>query len=433
MNLREISASDTIGTRLLPVAVIREQRLYLDRFCRDGPGSPFLPAYVQQVGGHYLATTPVFPALLAVPVYVVPVMLLEVDVRLVNLLSKLSGSLFAALSVAVLYLALRPLGSESGALGGALAYAFGTSTWSVSSQGLWGHGPAQLFLAAALYWAVRGEEAPRYRAGLGLAAGLMFASRPQTTGLVGLALVAHALYADRRWGLRCGVVFAGVVLAVFGYNLAAFGSIQGGYARLNVAYMPIFKVPGMWSTPLLQGLLGLLVSPSRGLLVYSPILLFAFAGILLSVRRGERPLCRFLAAGFTASLLTLSAYSFWWGGHSFGPRLLVDFLPVLAVFLAVAWPKVERRPVLQVVWMLLFAASVGVQLVGALYYPSPHAVDWNKSPVDIDLARDRLWDWSDTQLGRLLRNGPPAVGFDNWPSRVCGPWRASSVAVPESG
>jgi hypothetical protein len=62
-----------------------------------------------------------------------------------------------------------------------------------------------------------------------------------------------------------------------------------------------------------------------------------------------------------------------------------------------------------------FVISVLVEAVGAFYYPSPRVVDWNTSPADVDLAHERLWDWRDPQLLRLLRNGPVSPGFRTIP------------------
>lgn len=152
LNMREISAADTIPARLLPVALILEHRLTLDGFFRDYPVGAPLPYWAQYVDGHYLSSYPILPALLATPVYFVPVSFLGgASWTLINALAKASATLFAALSVVFVYLAVRQVDPGAPACGIALLYAFGTSTWSVSSQGLWGHGPAQLFLALALY------------------------------------------------------------------------------------------------------------------------------------------------------------------------------------------------------------------------------------------------------------------------------------------
>ena len=417
-NFREISASDTVGTRLTAVAIVLEQRLFLDRFFRGYPTDRRLPNWMQYVRGHYVSATPLFPALLAVPVYLLPVRLLWVDPPLINLLSKVNGSLFAALSVAFVYLALRHLAPKSVAVVIALVYAFATSTWSVSSQGLWGHGPAQLFLAIALYCLLRGEAHPRALEWAGLAAGCMFASRPQTTGVIGAAVVACALSRDRRRGIRCLLWFAAAAGGVLAYNAWMFGSLQGGYYRLNETYLPIYGVQGVWTASVGTGLLGLLVSPSRGLLIYSPVLVFAFVGAARSIRDPRRRMLGLLAAGFGGSLLMLGGYAFWWGGHTYGPRLTADFLPILTLFVAVAWQGIEGSRVRIAVFCVLTAVSIAIQAIGAFYYPSPPHLDWDKTPVDVDLAHDRLWDWRDTQIGRLLRNGPHPLGFGGWPSFV---------------
>ncbi|HSE95971.1 MAG TPA: hypothetical protein VLD61_08765, partial [Methylomirabilota bacterium] len=79
-----------------------------------------------------------------------------------------------------------------------------------------------------------------------------------------------------------------------------------------------------------------------------------------------------------------------------------------------------RSGLLGTVFAALFAVSVAVQLVGVLYYPSPRAVDWNTSPRNVDFAHERLWNWRDSQLERLLRNGPRPPGFGGETSQAKG-------------
>ena len=135
LNLREISSQDTIPARVLPVEVLREHRLDLDRYFRDEQLRAHPPYWVQHVGGHYVSSYPPLPGLLALPIYVLPVTFLDGDSwPLINALAKVSASLFAALSVLFVYLAARELGEPASALGVAVIYAFGTPTWSVASQ-----------------------------------------------------------------------------------------------------------------------------------------------------------------------------------------------------------------------------------------------------------------------------------------------------------
>lgn len=411
VNLREISSQDTIPTRVLPVMLIEEHHLNLDRFFRDYPAGRPLPSWVQRVGEHYLSPYPVLPALLAVPVYFLPVRLFGGDSwTLVNLLAKLSATLFAALAVLCVYLALTRLTRPPVAVGIALVYGFGTSTWSISSQGLWGHGPAQLFMAAALYCALRGETASRFYDAVGLLVGLMLASRLQTAP-IGATLLAYVLHRSRVHGTRATLWTGLTVLPFLVYNWWTFGSPWGAYAQVNQLHAEFDHVDGIWLTPLGQGLLGLLFSPSRGLFVYSPVLLLTVVGMVLAVRDHRRVVFGYLGAGLVVSLVVLSKYSVWWGGHSFGPRYLTDLLPLLVMFLAPAWERFEHVRPARAGLVVLFVVSLVVQLVGVFYYPSPRDRDWNTSPQNINATQDRLWDWRDTQLLRLLRNGPSPTGF----------------------
>lgn len=419
-NVREISSQDTIPTRVLPHEVIAHGRLDLDRLFQDWPATAPLPYWVQRVGSHYRSNYPVAPAILAVPIYLVPV-LLGADGSWVwlNLLSKLAASLFAAASVAFVYLAACALArrlaiSEGSALAAAVVYAAATPTWAVSSQGLWGHAPAQLCLAVGLWVALRPGSGPAALGLGGLATALMVASRPPTAWL-GLAIGAYLLRV-RGPGVWPFLALGGAIgLAAFGYNVWTFGSLQGGYAELHGTHARWHGVEGAWSAAgLPEGLMGLLVSPSRGVFVYSPVLVAAFGGLYRGFRSRDAFL-RWLAFGVGGSLLGLGVFTVWWGGHSFGPRLLADVMPALVLGIVPAWPALQRSRPLRWLLGVAFAASILIQAVGAFHYPSPRGVDWDTSPRDVDHAHERLWDWRDPQLLRLLRNGPATPGFRTGP------------------
>ena len=409
-NLREISSQDTIPARVLPVAIVQEQTVALDMFFRDWPSGTPLPYWVLRVNGHYLSRYPLLPGLLAVPVYAVPVTLLGGDSwARINVLAKLTASLIAALSVALVYLAAARLGPDTVALAVTLVYALGTSAWSIASQGLWGHGPAALFMALSLVCLLHSDERPWLLDAAGVAAGLMLASRLITV-FVAVAVFGCALGYDRRRGVRALAWCALVAAPFLAYNLWMFGSLEGGYAQIHADFRAE-GFSGTWTTLPWVGLAGLLVSPSRGLLLYSPILLATLLGIGPALRQGpHRRAFAWLVGGLAVSVLVLSTYSVWYAGISFGPRLFTDFMPAMVLFLVPAWRTLESRRSLAAVATLLFAVSVGVQVVGAFYYPSPRDVDWNSSPRGVPLNK-RLWSWQDTQLERLVRNGPHPLGF----------------------
>ena len=419
-NVREISSQDTVPNRVLPYELIRHGRLDLDRLFRDWPATAPLPFWIQHVGAHYRSSYPLAPALLAIPVYAPPVLLGAGDSWVVlNALSKLASSLLTALSVAFVYLAARDLSrregaGESAALMTAAVYALATPTWAVASQGLWGHAPAQLGLAACLWALLRPGTS---RAGLllaGLAAGVMVASRP-SAGLVAMVIAGYAVLSCGRAGLFCGGALGAVLAIVAAHNLAVFGSLQGGYSELHRTHAEHHGVASAWGGSIGAGLAGVLVSPSRGLFIYAPVLLFPAAGLVawLVRRRGGVLMCAALAAA--VGIATIAPFSVWWGGHSFGPRLLADVLPAMVLGLVPIWPMIRRRALVRGLFALAFAVSVLVEVVGAFYFPSPRAVDWDTSPQDVDFAHERLWDWRDSQLLRLVRNGPARPGFRTAP------------------
>ena len=167
--------------------------------------------------------------------------------------------------------------APAGAWPATVLFAFGTCLFSVASQSLWMHGPAVFWLCAALYLLTgeRAEEASRLFAS-GFALGLAVLARPSTAFFA--AATVTALVARGRWRNAAVLALGGVIPAVclFSYNWHYFGNIAvGGYQEVDWASRP----------PLWMGLGGLLVAPSRGVLTYSPALLFAIHGAVCLWRR----------------------------------------------------------------------------------------------------------------------------------------------------
>ncbi len=99
------------------------------------------------------------------------------------------------------------------------------------------------------------------------------------------------------------------------------------------------------------------------------------------------------------------------GGGWFWPEQafkdLVVSMILFAVLLAAAldWSLRRARPMLGV-FALAIAASIVLQVVGAFAFPS----SWNLSPRNVDRAHERLWDWTDTEISRCLKEGLKSRG-----------------------
>ena len=78
-------------------------------------------------------------------------------------MEKLTASFLAALSAALLFLLLRRRATPSIAMLLTVAYAFGTTTWVISSQALWQHGMAQLLVIGLMLLLTATCTVPRAR------------------------------------------------------------------------------------------------------------------------------------------------------------------------------------------------------------------------------------------------------------------------------
>ena len=278
----------------------------------------------------------------------------------------------------------------------ACLYAFATETWTISSHALWTHGGTTLAVTASLYCLLRASESsPRrvYWLLTGLFGGLAYAIRPTN------ALFLLAAGASLAWGRRFKeLCFFSLfpLLAVTltsAYNVWVFGHVLGRYTALLDG--------DFWA-----GLTGILFSPGRGLFVYTPVFLFSLAGDFAWLRdRRLRHSPVYTAAILFAvfEVLVVSWWREWWGGHCYGPRLLTDVAPSLALLTIPALHQVRRTVALRAVFAATLVASVSIQAVGAFCYPNSR---WDETPVAVGQDVARLWDWRDSPVARSLAAGP---------------------------
>jgi hypothetical protein len=292
----------------------------------------------------------------------------------------LASVIVAAAAAAVFFVVLGRSGSRAAILI-ALVFAFATPAWSTGSRALWMHGFSMLLLPAGLLCMTRNRW---------LAAGAVFALaffvRP--TNAIPLAFAGvWALRLSRKHALRfllgvlpVAAVFTAISLQTYGTLLAPYSFVQ----RAATASLSIHPRLG-------EALLGNLVSPSRGLFVYSPVFLFSLYGIWLWTRsKDTRPAAMWVAAVTIAHYLLISSYEDWFGGHSYGPRYFSDLASLFAIALAPAWIAL-RKPA-RLLFCAALAASVFIHAQGAWCWP---CVDWNSNPARIELSPHRLWDWFD--------------------------------------
>jgi len=258
-----------------------------------------------------------------------------------------------------MYLLLRRRLSRLDATLLTLAFAFGTGTWSTSSQALWQHGTAELLAVGTLWFLDREELSTGSLLAAGALAGLMAANRPPDL-LFTAALGVYALIRTRWravWYAAAAAV-PGLLAAV--YNLVMFGRLGGGYDAIGLTGGDFF------AHPVFRGVAGLLVSPGRGLLVYSPFFLFLPLFFhRLWADRSRRTLTLCVAAGVLLQLL-LYAASDWRGGYCYGYRFLTDMVPFL-IWLLAPVPATLGRPA-RAAFLACCLFAVYAQAIGAFKY-----------------------------------------------------------------
>ena len=186
LNFREIGATDTIPGLFLPSSILTEGEFNLDKFIplfradRTLRQTAEFGGGIQWKGDQLLSSYPVGGAILATPVYALPVALgwLE-DWQDHRIAGKVAASLLTALSAAFLFLAARKLASDGVALVVAIAYGVGTNAWTVASQSMWQHGPGMLCLSLGTLLALQLDERPRplVAASMGIVLGMAVVCR----------------------------------------------------------------------------------------------------------------------------------------------------------------------------------------------------------------------------------------------------------------
>jgi len=173
------------------------------------------------------------------------------------------------------------------------------------------------------------------------------------------ALGVYGLFWAGRRAALVAVAALAPLFAVLYYNLTVVGAITGAYQL--VGHADLFFAHDMSS-----GLAGLLFSPTRGLLVFSPFLLFlVFTWKYLPREPAERGLTLAMIAGVIAEILLYSKID-WRAGVSWGPRFLTDFLPMLIWLLAPIVGALHRRG--RACFVTAVVIAIAIESVGAFAY-----------------------------------------------------------------
>ena len=419
-NGREIGTYDTQPTKFAARELLLRGTLALNHVVGTFPQLLERPGFRLARDGRYRSAYSPVPAVAAAavmwPFWTTGI----VDVRAPlapSLMSALSGSFFVAFAVALAFLLARLELTRGRALAVALAFGAGTGLWSTASQTVWQHETAIFGLTLAVLCAclVDRGPAPGERSGLAVAAicvlaglglGIAAGSRMQLLAAIAVLLAGTFVRGGWRSGVPTALGTAAILVPVCAANIHWFGDPLGAAPMLEDLHEAVHATTGTFSLSA-GGFTGLLFSPNRGLLVFSPIVAMAGLGLPAVLRaRAQSPLVICTIAAW-AQFTLYASYVVWWGGHTYGPRYMLDVLPLLLP-LGIAGAAAVHGRIRPTFAAAAFVWSVTVAAIGAFNHPEGR---WNNDPYDVDRHHDRLWDWRDTQIVRAWHAGPSPQNF----------------------
>ena len=148
-------------------------------------------------------------------------------------------------------------------------------------------------------------------------------------GLLGLPI--YLFLKKRHWLVAITPLIGGIILVLIYafYNYIQFGNSLslGQNSMFNVLSEPLAKTASSQGMPLIGGLLGLLASPGRGVIWYSPCVILGLVGFRYA--RKSKFLEALVIIVFSFHFLVINSGSWWMGGWAWGPRYLLPIFPLL--------------------------------------------------------------------------------------------------------
>jgi hypothetical protein len=327
------------------------------------------------------------------------------------MIEKMLSALLMALLICIVFRTALLLLNVEASVVIALGFAFGTQVWSTATRSLWSHTWFILLGGAALGVILRAESQDRKIPPIFLATILSWMYFVRPTGAIPiLCVTAYLLIYHREAFVAFAITGALWFGAFVAYSWFTFGEVIPGY----------YFASRLQFHGLATALAGVLISPSRGLLVYVPTILFIF--YLIARYWNELPYRQLVGLSLTIIVLhiiSVAGYPNWWGGGSYGPRLTTDLLPWFALLAIVGCAGAKRASSSILSGMeagaafALLALSIAINARGALSVYAHHV--WNLEMV-IDHHPERAFDWSYPQFAAGLIDPPDYVTW-RYPSQ----------------
>lgn len=411
-NNKATAAGDGWSNSQLAFNWLLDNSLNFDAFRDAFPLGKMPHALTEAPNGHLTSSYPIGPSIISFPLYFIFSVYLKFsdwlyhvstqlnlsglsigttipditdpDFRIYRVnFAKVAATLSTSLSVVIFYLAARLKFNPFIALTVTFVFAFATGTWVDSSQAMLQHGFSNLELVSIILCLLKANRSEGQKRRMllviaGFFAGLLPGTRPPCA-LFSITALIYSVYVYRQEALYfligcLSFLFSAIWnIYYFGFSLKSF--IFGGYVSHAEG---TFASTAYLFTPqqLLRAFLGLSISPSRGLLVFSPVLFFCLYGIYKVFRLRhyqDEALFACLSIATLAVLLQYFFYTVWIMGL-YGSRFVLDIIVLpcylLAYFLSSLMDDLQRqktfwRVALLSAFFITLLYSTSVQAIGA--------------------------------------------------------------------
>lgn len=384
LNKQILQSEDFISTATIPFSIIKERNMDLNEYYLllienyPNPDDPMLiPYYLKPVGDKLYSFFPSFTAILVTPLYILPSLYgYNKSIEAIAILSRMGGAFITSLSVAVFWFVIKKkIKNRKYQILLLITYALGTNSLSTSSQGLWQHGTSQLFNSLGLFSVLYGSTSFA-----GLSFGLSTISRP--TNLLSLAIFGIYFLATSKNKIKDALKYAGFALIPIIFEIITETIIYGGIQ--NTGYATHYK----WTANIVEGFIGIWLSPSKGLLITSPILIFSLYGIIKTFGEfGKNKLDTAVLLAIFFHTLIMGKWYNWFGGYSWGTRMASDVLPyiVFMIFPLFKSQYIKYKWIIPT-YVVLLVISVIYHFAGLIFFDGVwHTIYDGKS---------KLWLWS---------------------------------------
>lgn len=407
-SVNKFANSDPYLSLLVSQAILEDQTIQLDRY-KDSAQPP-LDQYgsggmILRQNEHYYYYLPIGSSLVALP-FVQVARLMGLDMQLpkdVFAVHRVLAALLSALIFGIIYKIAESYLEPISAFVIASVSVLGTTLTSTVGTALWNMGFVVLFTSLALLLIVRfenGKSRDIHPYWLGFFLFAAYLCRPTSAIFIALLLV-YLLLKHRSAFLKTAASALFFLLLFVAHSWLEYGqwlpTYYGGVGGRLAAHGQ--------RVPLLTALYGTTLSPSRGLFVFSPF--FAWV-LVMAVGRfkgvAKVPLVWLSLLWFALHLFVTTTTTRWWGGHSYGPRLLTDMLPALILITVLVWrdirtsPWVGLRRGVVAGYLLLGLVGIFIHSVQGLYNNNTQMWNGGLFAPNVDIYQEYLFDWQYPQF-----------------------------------